>query len=359
MDYEYQDNMQMASPIAQIQPITEGLINANKNAGKKTQVEVGQNEQGQSIFEERDYVEPVPILKESYAAGQESQYLKDIEARLNDGTGIKGGNDETGAGTWIGRAPETPEVFTSEQALDLYNKMDPRLANDPYMASVLGSASRYYKAEGDFKPGGERATLQNFTDYQKQAAIDGAKKEKNLKIAAAVMLAAVGGAGVLAGGAAAGGGGAAAAGASGASAGAGTGAAAGGAAAAGGSGLTSAQIAAASAEAVASGGAAGAGSGWAGVNSLLGTPVGKFAAGQVVGLGVKTLTGAGNGKQQNPGLMNSNQNKPQPIVNNYYGNQQQPQQKAPKPIAGANAGMYSSGSGWGGSISTYQRKKGA
>ena len=343
----------------------QGLINSKKVEGQKYQVEVGQNEQGQPIYEEQAYKATAPILKESYAPGEEAQYIADLSTMTHQGIGQQAASAETGTDTWQAHSTGTEETFTPEEAIDLYNKMDPRLANDRNMSSRLTGANAYYESEGDFRPGGERATSQNFKDYITQSEIDSAKQSRNMAILGSLMVGGIAGGAVLAGGVAAGGGGAAAAG-SGAAASGGAGAigATTAAEAAAGSSALASQLSpylAAEGAAAAGGGAAAAGGSGSGgalgaSNSFLSSPTGKFLASQAVGLGSKALAG-GKEKEQNPGLVNSSQNKPQqqqPTVINYYGNRpQETPQYTPKPISIANGSMYGSGSGWGSSISTY------
>ena len=352
-----------------MQPLPSSLINSTTpkfteaEKPKQVQIQVGQTEQGEPIWETQDAAsQPAKLgLKDAYTAGQEADYANDLQNTLDSGVGIKASSMETGEDTWQGYMPEKAETFTPEQAIELYNNMDTRLANDPVMAGRLAAANKYYKEEGAFIPGSNLATADNFKSYIVQSDLDAAKQQKNQGYLAAATLGLITGGAMLAGGAA---------GAGGAAVASGTGTATGG-------GLTSAQLAAASAEAVASGGAAGgaaastaAGSGMGATAggtgaSFLSSPMGKFAVGQGISLGAKALSGAGKDQKQNPGLMNSSQNRPaqQPIVNNYYSGQQQRPAPAPaptpRPIASANGSMYGSGSGFGTSINKYAQKKSA
>lgn len=260
--------------------------------------------------------------------------------------------------------------YTPEQAVDLYNRMDPALASDPVMLTHILRGKDYWKEEGDFTPGSDMTTADNLKSGMKQWKADDEKMGRNMWMASLAALAAFTGGAALAGAPAAGG--AAAAGAAEAGTGASMGAMSAGEAAAGNAALASqlspylaAEAGGAEAGGAAAGGAvaAGGGGGSSGglvssANQFLGTPVGKFAASQGVGALASAMKGDGGGQQS--GLINSNQQsqKSQPNVVNYY-SQPAPTYAVPaqKTIAPANASMYGSGSGWGSSISKYQKSK--
>lgn len=338
-----------------------GLINANSApASDRVQVQTGEDQYGNVIWGEQDAKAPEG-LQGAYEPGQEMQYVKDLQTTLDSGTGRKAASLETGEDTWQGYKPATSETFTPEQAVELYNRMDPRLANDPAMAAQLAKANQYFAKEGNFVPGGEGATAKNLTDFIAQDKIDAASRQAATQAVGLTLVGGIAGGAMLAG------------------------AGAGGATVGEGANMANtaqqafragelANAASAGETVAASGGAAsgatsatsgGGGSVMNSANQFLSSPVGKLAAGQGVGLLAKAASGGGYSNQS--GLINSTLNSQQnqqsqnakPTVINYYGTpaSQTAAQAQPKTIATANASMYSKGSGWAGAISKYQNSK--
>lgn len=326
-----------------------GLINtkAPNPSGKET-IQAGQDEQGNPIWAEQD-IAPKQGLKDSYATGQESTYLNDLSNTVHQSqVNASDSSDPSG-----GYTPATRETFTPEQAVELYNNMDSRLANDPTMASLLWKANNYYGEDGDFMPGGKAVNAKNFTDFLAQDKLDSEKKFAQNQAAGLAIVGGVAG-GAMLGAGSLGGGGASlgAGGASGTSMGVMT-----AAEAASGSSALAGSLTPYLATPVAAGAGAAASA-----PGFWGSTAGKALVSQGIGAGVKLATGGGESKNDKPGLINSTQpqqQQQQPTVINYYGSgqQQQKQPEAPRPIASANGSMYGSGSGWGSSISTYQKRK--
>jgi hypothetical protein len=175
---------------------SQGLasISAAAQAPQAAQVpmQVGEDQYGNPIW---GYGAVPSGLQDSYAPGQEQEYLKHLSDTINAPQTYASDSTEASGGY----TPATAETFTPEQAVGLYNNMDKRLANDPYMASLLGKAGKYYSKEGDFTPGGQGATAQNFSDFIAQDKVDAATQQKNQALLAAVVLSAVGGGALMAG----------------------------------------------------------------------------------------------------------------------------------------------------------------
>jgi hypothetical protein len=176
---------------------TQGLasIAGGAQGPQQVQMQVGEDQYGNPIWG----YGPAPTgLQDSYAPGQEQDYLQHLEKTIY-GNGDTGPVGDAGNGESWRYTPEKTESFTPEQAVDLYNTMDPRLANDPAMAAQLAKASRYFSKEGDFTPGGQGATAKNLTDFMAQDAIDAASRQAVTQAVGLTLVGGIAGGAMLAG----------------------------------------------------------------------------------------------------------------------------------------------------------------
>src|SRR5450756_1254626 len=86
------------------------------------------------------YIPPDQFLQTKFASGQEQQYINNLSVATAPGDG-----------------PVAQSAsYTPEQAVALYNAMDPALAKDPLMAGWILKANGYFK-EGQFAIGAPTA----------------------------------------------------------------------------------------------------------------------------------------------------------------------------------------------------------
>lgn len=107
------------------------------------------------------------FFQQAYTTGQEQKYIDDLRNSLDrHEDGPEGGTNV------VGYKPKTVASYTPEQAVDLYNKMDPSLANDPAMLGMILKGEGYWKDEGHFAPGQAITTADNFKAGMKQWDVD-------------------------------------------------------------------------------------------------------------------------------------------------------------------------------------------
>lgn len=107
------------------------------------------------------------FFQQAYNTGQEQKYIDDLRNSLDrHEDGPEGGTNVAGY------KPKTVASYTPEQAVDLYNKMDPSLANDPTMLGMILKGEGYWKDEGHFAPGQAITTADNFKAGMKQWDVD-------------------------------------------------------------------------------------------------------------------------------------------------------------------------------------------
>lgn len=144
-------------------------------------------------------------LQPSYTDPQ--QYVNDLSKAtsayadiVNAGRPVDDNGNVSGT-AYSGYQPTTVAHYTPEQALALWNKMDPALANDPVMLEQLVRAQGYFK-EGQFTPGAATATADVLKSAQDQWAVDKAKQDKNSSLFSSLVVAAIAlGTGAVLGGA--------------------------------------------------------------------------------------------------------------------------------------------------------------
>ena len=114
------------------------------------------------------------FFQQTYTPGQEQKYVDDLRNSLDrHEDGPEGGTNVPGY------KPQTLANYTPEQAVDLYNKMDPSLANDPAMLGMILKGEGYWKDEGHFAPGQKITTADNFKAGMKQWTVDQETREKS------------------------------------------------------------------------------------------------------------------------------------------------------------------------------------
>lgn len=78
----------------------------------------------------------------------------------------------TGEDAAFASQQQATKSYTPEQAVALYNNLDPALANDPAMLQQILRGSNYWKSEGNFLPGEKITTADNLRAGIKQWAHD-------------------------------------------------------------------------------------------------------------------------------------------------------------------------------------------